>query len=65
MRKSTVSLAVATVGVLGLLVVYALGETAKYIVQLEFFAGTALMGGLTYVIARRNQLRLDFSPRRC
>jgi uncharacterized membrane protein len=57
MRKSTFSLGVATLGVLGAIIAYALSDNPKNIVALQFFAGLALMGGLTYVIARRTERR--------
>jgi len=52
MRKSTFSLGVATLGILGTIIVYALRDNPNRIVALQFFAGLALMGGLTYAIAR-------------
>lgn len=57
MRKSTFSLGVATLGVFGTIIVYALRDNPNHIVALQFFAGLALMGGLTYVIARRAERR--------
>jgi uncharacterized membrane protein YeiH len=53
MRKSTFSLGVATLGVFGTIIVYLLHDSPNHMVELQFFAGLALMGGLTYVIARR------------
>jgi hypothetical protein len=53
MRKSTLNLGVAALGLLGMIIVYVLPDIPNHTVALEFFAGLALMGGLTYVIARR------------
>ena len=55
MRKSTFSLGVGALGVFGVIIVYALPDIPNHTVALQFFAGLALMGGLTYAIARRTE----------
>jgi hypothetical protein len=57
MKKSTLSLALGALGVLGAIIVWALDNDRGSTAHLQFFGGLALMGGATYVIARLGERR--------